>query len=406
MPEIIGVLTEITPAGLVPGLINAEEVGGVGQEILREASTWQMDNFGEDWVGVSYGDRRIAWWSKSAGGDAVFLEDVDGAQNVPETAIGVVVTPERFLVALGTNGDLREIAWADQESLIDWVPTAENQAGDLRLAGPGQLMAGRRTRSETLLWTDSELWALRFIGGILVYSLQQVGSNCGTISRNAMTTIDSQAIWMGRQSFFVYDGFTKALPSEVGDFVFGDINRTQASKVVCSSRAEFGEVWWYYPSSNSIENDRYVVFNYRENHWAVGALERTSDVDRSAFPFPVGADAQGRLYVHESGTSYLSPTGQTLVPFAESGPVEIGAGDVVQYVKRLIPDENTLGSVLLSMLTGEFPTDAEITHGPFAAAQRVYTRFGGRTVRLRVTGQGGDWRFGTPRMDIVAGGER
>jgi hypothetical protein len=406
MAEIVGILTEITPAGHIAGLVDAQEVGTEGQEILREASTWQMDNFGEDWVGVSYGDRRIAWWNKGAGGNAVFLENVDGADNVPESAVGVVVTPERFLVALGVNGDLREVAWADQETLLDWTPTAENQAGDFRIAGSGQLMAGRRSRGETLLWTDSDLWAMRFIGGVLVYSFQQVGANCGAISRRGMTVIDGKAIWMGRQSFFVYDGFTQALPSEVGDYVFGDINRVQSSKVVCSSRSEFGEIWWYYPSAGSLENNRYVVYNYRENHWSVGQLQRTGDVDRGAFPFPIAADAQGRLYLHESGNSYIAPSGATLQPFAESGPVEIGAGDIVQYVKRLVPDENTLGSVLLSMLTGEFPTDPETTHGPFPAAQPVYTRFGGRAVRLRVTGQGGQWRFGTPRMEIAPGGVR
>lgn len=398
--SLVGTLTEITPAGLTAGIEDATRETVSGQQILKEATTWILDTFGQDAVACSVADGRLYYWTKATAGLAALIAEA------PTGCSAVVVTPERFIVALGAGGDSRKVQWADQESVTDWTPTVENQAGDFIIASPGRIMAGKRSRGETLIWTDADLHAMRYIGGEFVYSFSLAGSQCGVVSRQGMQVVDGKAFWMGSRAFYQYDGFVQSLASEVGDYVFNDLNRDQISKVVCTSRSEFGEVTWYYPSGNATENDRYVTYNWREGHWAIGLLERTSDIDRGAFPFPLATDRGGRLYRHEQGTSYLNPAGAALVPFAESGPVEIGSGQQVMHVLGIVPDEVTIGSVLMSLFTRDYPTAAETTHGPYAASQPVHTRIAGRQVRIRLVQGAAGWRFGTPRLDVYPGGRR
>lgn len=409
-----GVLTDITPSGFQTGSSDAAEVsgafgsgpfgsglfgtGGSLSTTLVEAQTWQFDNFGEDLIAVAYSDGRLHYWDKSVGGVASALS------GAPEFCRGVVVTPERFVVALGAEGDPRKIAWSDQEDATDWTPTVSNQAGDFTLAGPGEILAGRRSKKETLLWTDDGLYRMQYIGGTLVYSVKNVADHCGAIGPLAMAVADGKAFWMGHRGFFGYDGFVKAIPSEVSDYVFDDINRTQASKIAADVRSDFGEILWYYPSSGSDENDRYVSFNWRSGEWTIGQLERTSGIDRNPFDYPIAADASGAVYEHEKGTTYLDTDGATaLTPYAESGPVEIGNGDRWMHVLRLIPDEATNGDVQLTAYTGDYPTESETTHGPFTTAQPTDVRFAGRLVRLKVEQVNTGWRYGGVRLEVRPG---
>lgn len=412
----LGVLSDITPTGFAPGGADASlGVGAYGygpygsgvygtgdesQEVLTEANTWQLDTFGEDLVACAYSDGVLYHWDKSEGGQAVAIT------GAPTGCLGVVVTPERFLVALGADGDGRRVAWADQESLTTWTPAPDNQAGDFRLAGSGQIMAGRRSRSETLIWTDVDLWAMRYIGGPFVYSFQQVGSACGAASRHSMAVVDGRAFWMGHRGFFLYDGYVQRVRCDVADYVFGSMNRVQVSKVWCDVRSEYGEVTWYYPSDEATECDRYVTFNYAEGFWAIGKLERTAGVDRGPFQYPVMADASGNVYFHEVGDSYLDPSGAPLTPYAESGPVEIADGNAVMSVLEIIPDEKTLGEVELSLIAAFYPTGPETMHGPYTMTNPTPTRITGRQLRLRASQVSPGWRLGTPRIDVRPGGRR
>jgi hypothetical protein len=334
--------------------------------------------------------------------------------NAPTGCRGVVVTPEGFVVALGASGSLptgasgdrREVVWSDQRNMTLWEPASTNQAGAFVLSGAGELVAGRRSRAETLLWTTVDLFAMRYIGGVLVYSFQQVGAQCGAISRMAMAMVDGRAYWMGHSSFFVYDGFVNSIPSDVSDFVFGDINQTQISKVCAITLAEKNTITWHYPSAGSTENDRYVSHNWKTKHWEIGALQRTSGVDRDAFDYPMAGDAGGVLYDHERGLTYLDENGNALTPYAESGPIEIGQGDQVMEVVGIIPDEKTLGDVVLKLYTSLYPTDAETLSAAFTAANPTDVRLQARQVRLRLDQVSTNWRFGTPRLMIEAGGRR
>ena len=414
----LGTLTDITPVGFTAGQADASQSSGsynngaygsgaygggdTSQVTITEAQTWQFDTFGEDLVAVAYSDGHIYHWEKSAGGAAAALS------NAPTGCAAVVVTPERFVVALGAGGDGRYLQWSDQEQATSWDLTdPTTQAGDFTLPGSGRLVAGRRSRTETLLWTDTGLFAMRYIGGVLVYSFQELGSGCGAISRRSMVVQGERAIWMGHHAFHGYDGYVQTLPSAVADYVFSDLNRTKASKIWAETRSEFSEVIWHYCSAGAKENDRYVAYNYELQVWYIGQLERVGGVDRGALDTPLAVDSLGAVYQHEFGTSYLDTDGATdLVPSAESGPIEIGEGDRLYSIRQIIPDEQTLGDLSLTLLAGNYPNAKESMHGPYSAADPTSVRVTTRQVRLKVSQVNPGWRLGTPRLEAVLSGRR
>ena len=414
-----GALTDVTLSGFTSGGADAIQasgvygngpygdgpygVGGSAATTLVEANTWQMDNHGEDLLGVSFADGTLWLYDTSANTAAALT-------NAPTDCRGVVVTPEQFVVVLGDSpndsGNRRVVSWADVDDRTNWTAAANNQAGELPLPGAGEILAGRRARNETLIWTDVDLFAMRYIGGDFVYTIPQVGSGCGGISRRAMQVVDSRAVWMGHKSFFVYNGFVEPLPSSVGDFVFKDMNILQRSKIWCELRSSHGEVTWYYPSASSSECDMYVTYNYRAEIWYFGALERTAGFDQGAFSFPIATDSGGAVYEHEVGSSYLDPASVALIPFAESGPIEIGNGDNTLLVSQLVPDENTLGDLNISLFTALYPTATETENGPFTAANPTDVRVLARQIRLKVVQNKVGWRLGTIRLDVKPSGMR
>lgn len=305
-----GVTYDITPEDFNPGAADSgsgngdygdglygKNLYGVGKAVLAahltEADTWQLDAFGDVLVACCTNGGRIYVWTGDTAAVAV------PATDAPEPNRGVVITPERFIVALGANDDVRLVQWASQATLDDWTASDENTAGDFTLSTNGRIMCGRRTKAQTLIWTDADLQSMNYIGGTLVYSFKQEGDNCGIIAPQAVAIVDTAAIWMGRDNFFQYDGFVKPIPCEVHDYVFGSFNSQQAAKVFACPISEFSEIWWFYPSAGSVENDRYVVYNYRENHWTTGKLARTAAIDRGAMPSPVMFDGNGTVYQHE-----------------------------------------------------------------------------------------------------------
>ena len=393
-----GQSTTFTVGGWGGGGWDAGGWGGVGSTITTrtEPGTWLLDNFGEDLVAVNKSDGRVYYWDRSAGGEAEPLT------NAPTSCAGVVVTPERFLVALGAGGDPRTVQWASQETTTTWTAASTNTAGDFILEGKGELLCGRRGRNETLLWTDEGLWAMRYIGGTLVYAFTPLGSQCGAISRNAVVLVaGAQAFWMGRRGFFTYDGAVRPILCEVSDYVFGDFESRQREKVYASGRAEFGEVWWFYPSAAQIEPDRYVVYNYRENHWNFGQLARTADIDHTPLDNPIAVDDGGDLWEHEVGQTRAGMT-----PYLESGPVELGDGTAIQQVLQVIPDENTLGDVSAAFYARLYPTGSE-TSQAVTLTNPTDVRLTGRQLRVRFTeAEATDWRIGDMRVKTVPAGQR
>lgn len=411
-----GTLTDLTPRTLTTGAVETEaSVGGYGvgaygigsygvgdssQAVMTEAASWQLDTFGDYLVAVLTADGTLWLWD----GDTDTLTAVT---NAPSNNDGVVVTPERFVVALGADGNPRKLKWADQESLTTWTAASGNQAGDWILPGAGTILCGRRGRNETLIFTDRDLFAMRYIGGTLIYAVPQLGSSCGLISRHAVAMVDGKAVWMGHRGFFLYDGFVRSLPSEVSDYVFKDFNRMQQAKCWTTALGNFGEVLFFYCSSGSQEPDRCAAWNFRENHWALHKLDRTVGMDRGSFEYPIFVNTT-RVYEHERGTTH-SGAG---TPFLESGPIELGNGAEVMMARQLIPDESTLagqvlGSVNATIYSATYPTATEVTNGPYTLANPTPVRLTGRQVRVKLEEvAAGDWRVGDLRLEAEPVGMR
>ena len=408
-----GTLKDITPTTFTTGATDATiktgygygTYGSYGYGVARPdlgdivpATTWSMDSWGEYLVACSSKDGQLLEWQLGF----VTPTKAIAIVNAPTSCAAVMTTAERFVFALGASGNPRKVSWCDQENNTVWTPSTTNQAGDFEVNSVGSLKCGKRVRGINLLFTDVDVHVATYIGLPYVYSFEKAGSGCGVISSQAVAAIDTAAIWMSKSGFWVYDGYVKPLVSDVGDYIFQNINYNQASKVYAVHNSKYGEIIWFYPSSASNENDSYVVYNYREGHWTIGTLSRTAGTDRGVFVNPLMISTDGYIYEHEVGFTY-----DGAVPFAESGPYEIGSGDNIMSVRRVIPDEQTLGEVVISFKTRMYPTSTETTFGPYPAAQPTDVRFAARQVKVRYTGAVlEDWRVGVNRFDVVAMGKR
>ena len=406
------ITTDISPADLTVGSLDAAIETGFGGGFYgigfygteradtgnyAEATTWSLDNWGEYLVACSTSDGRLLEWRLNTGADAAPIA------NAPTGNLGLFVTEERFLFALGAGGNPRHVQWCDRENNTLWTPAATNEAGDIELQTAGQIMQGIRTRGQSLIITDTDAHSVTYIGGQFVYGFQRVGSSCGAISRKSAAAVDEGVFWMGQRGFFGYaGGAVQDIPCEVGDYVFNDINTAQASKVWSVTNQQYNEIWWFYCSGGSNEIDRYVSYNYKEGHWSIGPLSRTAGFDRGVFRRPMWFTTGGNAYNHDTGLNYGGAD-----VFAESGPISLGSGDNVMAATMLIPDELTQGDVSATFKTRFHPNDVERSYGPYAMANPTSLRFTGRQVRIRVDGARlADWRVGIMRLDAVAGSKR
>jgi hypothetical protein len=408
-----GTLKDITPTSFSVGYASAQVSTGYGYSTygnfaygvarpdtgsIIPATTWSLDTWGEYLIACSNHDGKIYEWQ--LGFTTPTLAAV--ITNAPTSNKAIMVTAERFLFALGAGGNPRKVQWCDQENNTLWTPAGDNQAGDYELTTPGSLLAGKRVKGVNLLFTDVDVHTANYVGAPFVYGFEKAGSGCGLISAQSVAAIDTAAIWMSSSGFWIYDGYVKPLPCDVSDYIFTNINYGQKSKVYAVHNSEFGEIWWFYPSGGSNENDSYVTFNYRENHWSIGLLARTAGVDAGVFTYPLMVNPSGLVYEHEVGYNY---DGSTL--FAESGPVQLGNGDNIMNVRQVVPDEQTLGEAVVSFKTRLYPTGTQSSFGPYTAANPTSVRFSGRQVNMVVTGAVlADWRVGVMRLEAVAGGKR
>jgi len=407
-----GTATEITPTGLTAGRIDAnintsygggfygnEEYGlpRADTETILPATTWSLENWGEYLLAMSSDDGKLYEWQGNTATDAALIA------NAPTGCTGMMVTEERFVVCFGAGGDPRKVQWSEREDNTVWSPLATNEAGDINIQTNGVILTGLRTRGQSLILTSEDAHSMTYQGPPFVYGVERVGTSCGLIAARAAASVDNGVIWMGLRGFFSYSGGrVQSIPCDVADYVFSDINSDQRSKVSCVVNSAWNEIWWFYPSSDSTECDRYVAYDFVENIWITGQMDRTAGVDRGVFRYPMFIDSSGELYEHEIGYSYGSST-----PYAETGPISIGAGDNLMSVVELIPDEKTQGDVSATFKTRFYPNGAESQYGPFSMSNPTSVRFQGRQVRMRVEGSvATDWRVGIMRLDARQGGRR
>jgi len=315
-----GTVSDITPTSMTTGREDAALNLGYGGGFYgtgyygttrpstgtySEATSWSLDNWGEYLVGVHYDTGNLVEWQLNPSNVAAVIA------NSPSNNLGLVVTEERFIFALGAGGNPRKVQWCDKEDNTLWTPAATNEAGDIELQTAGQIMQGIKTRGQTLIITDLDAHSAKYIGTPYVYGFDRVGTACGAVSRMSAVDTDMGAFWMGQRGFFRFDGNTvKELPCEVHDYIFDDLNTNQQSKIWAFSNTEFSEIWWFYPSGNSTEIDRYVAYDLLENHWLIGNLSRTGGTPRGVFrqPYLLGEASETITYnvtvANDGGNKY------------------------------------------------------------------------------------------------------
>lgn len=413
-------------------------VGGWGlpatTNVDAELRIWTQDNFGEDLI-YNVRNGAIFYWENSLGINTRGVELSSRVGADPETPIVatqvMVSDRDRHVIAFGANDlggsaqDPMLIRFSDQENPLVWTPTATNTAGDIRLGSGSTIIRAVETRREILIWTDAALYSMRFIGPPFTFGVEQISSTTSVRSFNGFVSAEDAVYWMGRGTFWVYSGQVQELPCTVKQYVFGDMNVSQSDKIYAGANSEFGEVIWFYPSSDSFENDRYVIYNYREQVWYFGRLSRTAWIDCCPEPFPVATDAAGRLYYHEFGLNDGSQEPPLPInSFIESAPVDLQEGNQFMFIRRVIPDltfydshsspqatltltaQNYPGSPLGDEAVAPTARTAVIPIEQFT--EQVHVRLRGRSVRLRIESEKVNtrWHLGVPRIDVRPDGRR
>lgn len=399
---------------------------------------WSHDNFGEDLIFCER-NGNIYYWDRTNGVSTrgVELSTLSGTpRSVPQKAKQVLMSDvDRHVIAFGCDGlgsssdtqgdgvqDPMLIRFASQANPIDWYPTATNTADSLRLDSGSEIIQAVETRQQILVLTDTAAYSMQYVGAPYQFNIGLVSSNITIASPNAAVAVGDSVFWMGKQEFYVYSGTSQRIPCTVRDYVFDDFNVSQSNKVFAGSNVSFGEVWWFYASADSSENDRYVVFNYQDNLWYVGNLARTSWLDRGISNLPVGTSTDNYLFNHETGAK---ADGQAMTAFIESGDLGIGDGNQFSYISRVIPDlnfretnvDNTTVDFILSAKNApgqtaqntNTDTITKTSNTPVDQYTNQYqTRLRGRSFTFKVQSTNGDvlWRLGIPRVDIRPDGRR
>jgi hypothetical protein len=327
---------------------------GVGTFTVDVIRIWNASNFGEDLV---FGPRGggIYYWDASAGfiQRGVNISTLPGASDTPVTHNHLIVSDtSRFVLAFGTNDygavtvDPMLIRWSDQESAANWTPAITGQAGSLRLSSGSRIEAVAQVRQEILVWTDTSLYSLQYLGPPVVWGSQLLGSNTSIASSRAWATAAGVTYWMGEKKFYAYSGNIETLSCDLRRYVFDDFNFSQNQQVFASTIEQFNEVWWFYCSANSTVVDKYVVYNYLEKIWYYGTLNRSVLIDAGvASDYPIACDYNRRFLFHENGTDDVSGVEPLPISaYITSSQFDIDDGDRFSFVWRVIPDITFAGS--------------------------------------------------------------
>lgn len=393
---------------------------------------WTHDNFGENLI-INQRNAGIYQWTENngLGTRAVELPSISGANLVPTKGLQVITSEkDRHLIVLGCDpisGSARTgaidpmlIAFSDQENALDFEPLSTNTAGSLRLSSGSSIIGGVKARQEILVWTDTALYSMQFIGPPFTFGINLINEGTGLIGPKAAITTPSGVYWMSYNNFYSYNGSVATLPCSVHNYVFTDINLTQSFKINAFTIKDKSEVGWFYCSSSSDEIDRYVMYNYVEGIWFYGQLSRTAWLDSGIENFP-RAVTGGYLYQQEKG---FDDDGSPMTNvFIESSDLDIGDGEQFSFLKRIIPDYKFIedqndGNVNIVLKTRNFPGDSltiNSTNAISSTTQQAYVRSRSRQIALRfesdddATNDGNlgiGWRLGATRIDIKPDGRR
>ena len=395
---------------------------------------WQFDNFGEDVI-CQIVDAGIYLWDTSGGLINNRATAISGAPTKSKYAL--VSTPDRHLVCFGTESTIGSptsqdpmfVRFSNQEDINTFTETVTNTAGGQRLTDGSTIVTAVRSRGQILIFTDTSLHGMQYVGPPYTFGFTQLGANCGCIGPHAAADVNGLAFWMGTEAFYLFDGTVKKLPCTVQDYVFKDINVVQGAKTHVGVNSQFNEVTWWYCSFTSDYIDRFVTYNYLENVWSIGSMPRTAWVDIGTFDKPLATDyspastaatistiqgltaGRSMLYSQEDG---FDGNGTAITSYIKSGYFDIGDGDTMLFMRRFVPDfKNQIGDLTIHLLLRAYPqaTASPSSLDPYIitpTTQKVDTRARGRQISLRIESDelNSNWRYGTMRVDIQPDGLR
>lgn len=421
---------------------------GSNQPVYLPQRDWWFDNValaGEDGANnlvMNIRNGSIYFWERGALTDpttslttrAILLSDVSGANEVPDQAMQVMVSQnDGHLLAFGCtpygggNADPLLIRWSTQDDPTEWEPLTTNSAGFIRVSRGSKIVRALATRQETLIWTDTHLYTLQFLGTTDVFGLQEYADNISIMSSRAVTSANNVTYWMGKDKFYRYTGRVETLPCTILNYVFLNINSEQYDQIICGVNEEWHEIWWFYPDNTINWNNRYVIYQYAEGIWYYGNLERTAWLGNLSRGYPIAAsslqqdDNQNALFFHEAS---IDDNGEPLESFIESSDFDIGDGDRFLLTKRILPDLNFNGStasapeVTMQVRTRNFPgqlmtnsvdNTRTIIEAPVNQyTNQVFMRTRARQMILKIASEdlGVQWQLGSPRLDAQQDGER
>jgi len=407
---------------------------------------WFFDNFDNDLV-ANIRRGPIYYWERGSlaspvtalGVPAVLLSSLSGSSSVPDAAMQIMVSQnDRHLLAFGCQpyagspGDYDPllIRWASQDEPQVWAPTSTNSAGFLRLSRGSEIVRALATRQEVLVWTNTTLYSMQFLGTTDVFGTQELADNISIIGPRAATTANSVTYWMGTDKFYVYNGQVQTLSCTIREYVFKDINFDQSDQIICGTNEGFNEIWWFYPSANSNWIDRYVIFNHLENVWYYGTMVRTAWLDTPMRDYPTavstpaylyGDTNNGSLYTHEVGVN------DDILPmeaYIQSNDFDLGDGEKFMLSRRMLPDINfnqstaTAPEVTMTIRPRNFPGsqyqgDPSDSQRVIESAVNIYTnqvfiRARARQMALKISSDdlNVQWQLGMPRLEVREDGKQ
>jgi hypothetical protein len=419
---------------------------GYGSSVISSLQLWNQMNFGQNLI---FGPRGggIYYWDATSGVSSrgVNLRTLGDAETPVVQNNLTVSDASRFVIVFGTNDpnatdpnaiDPMFIRWSDQEDPFVWVPATTNQAGSLRLSHGSQIITTVQTRQEIVVFTDSSVYSLQYLGPPYVWGSQLLGDNISIISPNAAVIASGVVYWMGVDKFYTYDGRVQTLNCDLRRYIFQDINLEQTQQVFCGTNEGFNEIWWFYCSAGSILIDKYVIYNYLEKVWYYGTMERSAWLDSGLRAYPLAAIynsslSTGNLVNHESGINdNATETTAAIDAYISSSEFDIGDGHNFGFVWRILPDltfqnstnspsaaQPTVTMTLYGLANSGSGRTSSASQPVYSSTTyditeeftgQIYTRMRGRQMILKMESNqiNTAWQMGAPRIDIRPDGRR
>jgi hypothetical protein len=400
--------------------------------VVLSARQWSLDNFGEDLIATALNGGTFIWdTSSGTGSRATALSNAPTASR-----FSLVSTDTRHLLIFGTETTIGDTGtqddlffrFSDREDATDYTPVSTNEAGSLRISDGSRIMGAVKSSGQILVWTDTSMHGIQFVGTPFTFGLRQLGANCGLIAQHAAIEVNGRAYWMSDDAFYMYDGVVKKMPCSVQDFVFDDLSYTNRNDIAVGLNTAFNEIIWYYPSSNATQIDRGVAYNYLENTWYTISLGRTTWLGAYVYELPIATEynasltanvstilglTAGASYIYEQETGNNQADGTAITAFLTTGSVEIADGDELMSVSKLVPDFDNLTNTMTATLTLEqYPQSANTvtTSGTISSTtEKIDVRGRGRAVKIKYetnTVNDTPWRLGSTKIQLRSDGRR